>query len=57
MVFAWSTIDWKCSKFYTTKIRNGEIRKVKYVYVVIKMMNDVLFRGREGVFAFSRMLI
>ena len=26
-----STIEWKCSKFYTPRIRNGEIRMVKYV--------------------------
>ena len=24
-----STIEWKCSKFYTPRIRNGEIRMVK----------------------------
>ena len=57
MVFAWSTIDWKCSKFYTTKIRNGETRKVKYVYIVIMIMNDVLWKGREGVSALSSRLI
>ena len=44
-------------KLYTTRIRNGEIRMVKYVVVVITMMNDVLWRGREWVFAASRMLI
>ena len=39
------------------KIRKGEIKMVKYVYVVITIMNDVLWRGREGFFALSRMLI
>ena len=57
MVFAYSTIDWKGSKFYTTRIRNGEIRMVKYLYIVIMIMNDVLWKGRKGVFALSKMLI
>ena len=52
-----STIEWISVNFYTPRIRNGEIRMMKYVYVVIKIMNDVLGRGREGVFALSRMLI
>ena len=30
-----------------------ELEMVKYVYVVIKIMNDVLWRGREGVFALT----
>ena len=38
-------------------MRNGGFRVVKYVYVVITIMNDVLWRGREGVFALNRMLI
>ena len=37
-------------EFYTPRIRNGEIRMVKYVVVVITIMNDVLWRGREGIF-------
>ena len=44
-------------KFYNPRIRNGEIRMAKYVVVVITLMNDVLSRDREGVFALSRMLI
>ena len=46
--------------FHTPGIRNGEIRKVKYLYVAITIMNDdglVLWRVREGVFTLSRMLI
>ena len=46
--------------FYTPRIRNGEIRMMKNLYVAITKMTDdvlVLWRGREGVFAFSRMLI
>ena len=50
-------VEWICSKFYTPRIRNGEIRMVKYVYIVITIMNDVLWKGREGVFALSSMLI
>ena len=42
---------------YTPRIRNDEIRMVKYVVVVITIMNDVPLRGREEVFALSRMLI
>ena len=48
------------SNFYTPIIRNGEIRMMKYLYVAITIMTDdvlVLWRGREGVFALSRMLI
>ena len=44
-------------KLYTTRIRNGEIRMVKYVYIIIMIMNDVLWKGREGVFALSSMPI
>ena len=47
-------------EFYTPKIRNVEIRMMKFLYVAITIMtNDVLvlWRGREGVFALSRMLI
>ena len=43
--------------FYIPRIRKGEIRMVKYVVVVITIMIDVLLRGREGVFALSRILI
>ena len=32
-----------------SQVRNGEIRMVKYVYIVITIMNDVLWKGREGV--------
>ena len=51
------TIDWKSANFYTPRITNGEIRMVKYFYLVITIMNAVLWRGRDGVFALSRMLI
>ena len=44
-------------KLYTTRIRNGEIRMVKYVVVVITIINDVLPRRREEIFALNRMLI
>ena len=40
-----------------SQLRNGEIRMVKYVYIVITIMNEVLWKGREGVVAISRMLI
>ena len=30
------------------RIRNGEIRMAKYLYVIIIIMNNVLWRGREG---------
>ena len=46
--------------FFTPIIRNGETRMMKYFYVAITIMTDdilVLWRGREGVFALSRMLI
>ena len=43
--------------FYTHRIRNGENRMVKYLHVEIRIVNDVLWRGREGVFALRRMLI
>ena len=46
--------------FYTPRIRNGEIRMVKYLYVEITSVNAVvivLWRGKEGVFALSRMPI
>ena len=39
-------IEWLSAN--TPRIRNGEIRMVKYVYVVITIMNDILWRGREG---------
>ena len=52
-----STIEWLSANFYTPRIRNGEIRMEKYLDVVITIMNDVLWRGREGAFALSRMLI
>ena len=47
------------ANFYTPRIRNGEIRIMKYLYVAITIMYDVLVlcRGREGVFALSTMLI
>ena len=34
-----------------------ELEVVKYVYIVITIMNYVLWKGREGVFALSSMLI
>ena len=46
--------------FFTPRIRIGEIRMMKYLYVAITIMTDdvlVFWRGREGVFALSRMLI
>ena len=43
--------------FLPPRIRNGEIRMVKYVVVIITINGDVLRRGKEGVFALSRMLI
>ena len=51
------TIEYYRVEIYKTRIRNGEIRMVKYVYIVIIIMNDVLWKGREGVFALSSMLI
>ena len=54
------TIDWKSANFYTPRIRNGEIRMMKYVYVAITIMKDdvlVLWKGREGFFALTRKLI
>ena len=35
-----------------SQLRNGEI-----MYIVITIMNDLLWKGREGVFALSSMLI
>ena len=46
--------------FYTPRIRNGEIRMMKYLYGAITIMTDdvlVLWRGREGVFALTMKLI
>ena len=40
--------------------RNGEIRMFRFSYVAITIMTDdvhVLWRGRKGVFALTRMLI
>ena len=37
--------------------KRPELEMVKLLVVVIKIMNDVLRRGREGVFALIRMLI
>ena len=34
-----------------------ELEMVKYLYVEITIVHDVLWRGREGVLALSRMLI
>ena len=44
-------------KILYSQLRNGEIIMVKYVYIVITIMNDVLWKGREEVFALSSMLI
>ena len=41
-------IEWKCSKFYTPRIRNGEIKMVKYVYIVINNERCPLERQRGG---------
>ena len=44
-------MDLDIFEFYTPRIRNGEIRMIKYVYSVITIMTDdvlVLWRGREG---------
>ena len=46
--------------FYTPRIRKGEIRMMKYLYVAITIVADdvlVLRRGREVFFALSRMLL
>ena len=51
---------YRSTNSYTLRFRNGEIRMVKYLYVEITIVNNdvlVLWRGREGVFALSRMLI
>ena len=40
-------------EFYTPRIRNDEIRIMKYLYVEITIVNNdvlVLWRGREGFF-------
>ena len=52
-----STKEWISANVYTPRNRKGEIRIMKYLYVAITIMNDVLWRGREGVFALSRLLI
>ena len=46
-----STIEWKYSKSYTP-----ELEMVKYVYIIITIINDILWKGREGDFALSSML-
>ena len=47
-------------KFYAPRIRNGEIRMMKFVYGAITIMTDdvlVLWRDREGDFVLNRKLI
>ena len=44
------TRNWKSANSYTPRIRNGEIRMMKYLYVAITIMNNdvrVLWRGHE----------
>ena len=44
-------------KSFTPRIRNSEIRMVKYSYVEVTIVNADVWRGKEGVFVLIRMLI
>ena len=37
--------------------KRPELEMVKYMYIMITIMNDVLWKGRKGVFALSSILI
>ena len=49
MYYPQSIIEWKCSNFYALRIRNGEIRMMKFVYGAIAIMKDNV-RGLKGGF-------
>ena len=60
MIFRIILIDYyrlEIYEFFTPRIRNGEIRMVKYSYVEVTIVNADVWRGKEGVFVLIRMLI